>query len=148
MGHESSVDDDAAETYTFGNPSSLNFLEYRKSSGDSNIYRSAKSLHKDLGKPLMRMKHQDLDAEELSCFRVRLEQSEHEITRMLQAMQCTEDALRGSFEEQEIGEGIFTITSLREQSGVNLSDDEHVENDVLDKEITEENESVHDFNIS
>lgn len=165
MGHDSSDDDDdTAETDTFGNSSNLDFLRPRKSSGDSSrkpfewgsvfkgsypdIYRSAKSLPKDLGKLLMRMERQDLDAEELSRLRVRLEQTEHEMTRILQAMQSAEDALRGSIEEQEIDEGIFTTTPHREQSGVNLSEDEYIENEVLDREITEENESVHDFNIS
>ncbi|CAH8450400.1 unnamed protein product [Schistosoma bovis] len=164
MGHDSSDDDDdTAETDTFGNPS-LNFLSSRKSSGDSNckpfewgsvfkgsypdIYRSAKSLPKDLGKLLMRMERQDLDTEELSRLRVRLEQTEHEMTRILQAMQSAEDALRGSIEEQEIDEGIFTTISDREQSGVNLNEYEDMASEVLDKEITEENESERDFNIS
>ncbi|VDO61870.1 unnamed protein product [Schistosoma margrebowiei] len=164
MGHDSSDDDDdAAETDTFGNPN-LNFLSSRKSSGDSNrkpfewgsifkgsypdIYRSAKSLPKDLGKLLMRMERQDLDTEELSRLRVRLEQTEHEMTRILQAMQSAEDALRGSIEEQEIDEGIFTTISDREPSGVNLNEYEDTASEVLDKEILEENESVRHLNIS
>lgn len=89
-----------------------------------------------------------IDTEELSRLRVRLEQTEHEMTRILQAMQSAEDALRGSIEEQETDEGIFTTISDREQSGVNLNEYEDMASEVLDKETTEENESERDFNIS
>ncbi|CAH8449787.1 unnamed protein product [Schistosoma turkestanicum] len=159
MGHDSSDDDDEiSETDTLGNSSNPDFLSPRRSVKDSNrkpfkwgsvfndssypdIYRSARSLPKDLGKLLMRMERQDLDTEELSHLRVRLEQTEQEMTRILQAMQSAEDALRGSIEEQEMDEEIFTTTSHREQSTMNLDKTEINSVEVLDKEITEENGS-------
>ncbi|KAH8851618.1 Resistance to inhibitors of cholinesterase protein isoform 1 [Schistosoma japonicum] len=170
MGHDSS-DDDEDETDTFGNSSSLDFLSSRRLTEDSkskpfewgsvfkdsshqDIYRSARSLPKDLGKLLMRMERQDLDSEELSRLRVRLEQTEQEMTRILRAMQSAEDAIRGSVKEQPMDEEMFATTPLiettsyKQQPTINFDEDDMESIEELDKEITDENELEYSSDIS
>ncbi|KAF5403968.1 hypothetical protein PHET_02780, partial [Paragonimus heterotremus] len=58
--------------------------------GQPDIYRSAKSLPRDLEALLMKMENEDVDATELSALRARLEKTEREMTRLLQAMDHAE----------------------------------------------------------
>ncbi|KAF7259397.1 hypothetical protein EG68_03155 [Paragonimus skrjabini miyazakii] len=58
--------------------------------GQPDIYRSAKSLPRDLEALLMRMENEDVDATELSALRARLEKTEREMTKLLQAMDHAE----------------------------------------------------------
>ncbi|CAH8834072.1 unnamed protein product [Trichobilharzia szidati] len=151
MGCDSSDDDDDdGDSDGKTNPfQTLDFSSSRKSATDSknkpfewgsvfkdtsypDIYRSARSLPKDLGKLLMRMERQDLDTEELSHLRIRLEQTEREMTRILKAMQSAEDALRGPMEEPEI----------EEENYADVLADENISSEKQYSAVDDENEDI------
>ncbi|CAH8457443.1 unnamed protein product [Heterobilharzia americana] len=168
MGRDSSDDDDDDNNMEEGNAltdsRNLDFISSRRSNQDSkrkpfewgsvfkdtsypDVYRSARSLPKDLGKLLMRMERQDLDTEELSRLRVRLEQTEREMTRLLKAMQSAEDVLRDPIEESEINEDNYTSVPLdetiqhRKQSSESQDEEEEMGSaEEVDQECVEENE--------
>ncbi|VDP85503.1 unnamed protein product [Echinostoma caproni] len=69
------------------------------------IYRSAKSLPRDLEELLYRMENQEVvDNEELSTLRVRLEQTEREMMRLLHAMDAAEHMVKQSSSD-EVNQG-------------------------------------------
>ncbi|CAL8108144.1 unnamed protein product [Calicophoron daubneyi] len=115
MGQDSSEDEDGRTDtrvgqsgYT-GMDGSFDWAAAYGMDDQPNIYRSAKSLPRDLEELLMKMETEDtVNSDELTALRVRLEQTEQEMTRLLHAMDNAEhlivDANKGENSGQELTE--------------------------------------------